>query len=92
MWKNIVELDTTDDNKIVLMRFAGWIPKAANTHSEYVILIDFPPQHERASMLPYTYVYCLSCRRLKLIYGVGLCNDTIRMSQNSVFPVMRKMG
>jgi hypothetical protein len=42
MWKNIVELDTTNDNIIVLMRFACWIPKAVNTHSEYVILIDFP--------------------------------------------------
>ena len=26
------------------MRTAGWIPKATNTHSEYVILIDFLPQ------------------------------------------------
>jgi len=62
LWKNIIELDTTDDNIIMLMRFACWIPKAANTHSEYVILIDFPLQqllHERASMLPYTCVTSL---------------------------------
>ena len=35
------------------------IPKAANTHSEYVILIAFPLQlwlHERASLLHYTYI------------------------------------
>jgi len=59
MWKNIVELDTTDVNTIVLMRFAYWIPKAANTHSEYVILIHLSLQqllHERASVLPYTYI------------------------------------
>jgi hypothetical protein len=39
------------------MRNACWIPKSINTHSEYVILTEFPPHqwlHERASMLPYT--------------------------------------
>jgi len=44
------------------MRIACWILKATNTHSEYVILIVFPPQqwlHERASMLRYTYIACL---------------------------------
>jgi len=37
----------------------GWIPKATNTHSGYVILIAFPLQqwlHESASMLLYTYI------------------------------------
>jgi hypothetical protein len=36
------------------MRIACWIPNATNTHSEYVILIDFPLRQwlrERASML-----------------------------------------
>jgi len=40
------------------MRIATWIPKATNTHSEYVIRIAFPLQqwlHERPSMLRYTY-------------------------------------
>jgi len=44
------------------MRIAFWIPKATNTHSQYVILIAFPLQkwlHERASMLRYTYIVCL---------------------------------
>jgi hypothetical protein len=44
------------------MRIAAWIPKATNTHSEYVILIAFALQewlHERASMLRYTYIDCL---------------------------------
>jgi hypothetical protein len=55
----------TDDNIIGLrrMRFACWITKATDTHSEYVILIAFPRQEwfrERASMLRYTYM-CLSC-------------------------------
>jgi len=38
------------------MRIACWIPKATNTHSEYVILIAFPRQQwsqERASLSRY---------------------------------------
>ena len=44
---------------ILSMRIACWIPKTTNTHSEYVTIIFFPLQqwlHERASMLPYTYI------------------------------------
>ena len=44
------------------MRIACWIPKATNTHSQYVTLIAFPPQqllHARASMLRYTYIDCI---------------------------------
>jgi hypothetical protein len=44
------------------MRIACWIPKATDTHSEYVILIAFELQqrlHERAAMLRYTYSGCL---------------------------------
>jgi hypothetical protein len=43
------------------MRIACWIPKATNTHSEYVILTAFPLQqwlYERASMVRYTYIPC----------------------------------
>ena len=54
----------TDHNVIWRMRFACWIPKASNTHSEYVILIAFARQwwlQERAYVLRYTrtYVACL---------------------------------
>jgi len=44
------------------MRFAGWIPKATNTHSACLTLIALPLQqwlHERPSMLT-LYVHCLS--------------------------------
>jgi hypothetical protein len=44
------------------MRSACCIPKATNTHSQYVILITFPLQQqlqERSSMLRYTYTACL---------------------------------
>ena len=43
-------------------RIACCITKAADTHSEYVILIPFPLQqwlYERAWMLRYTYVACI---------------------------------
>jgi ABC-type proline/glycine betaine transport system permease subunit len=41
------------------LRIACWIPKAKNTHSEYVIIIAFPLQqwlHRSASILRYTYI------------------------------------
>jgi len=43
-----------------------WESKATNAHTVCVILIAFPLQqwlNERASMLRYTYVYCLSFLR-----------------------------
>jgi hypothetical protein len=55
MWKNIVTLHMT----VWRMRIACWVPKATNTHSQYVILVAFPLQqwlHERASLLRYTYI------------------------------------
>jgi hypothetical protein len=57
------EFDDTGNDRsqetIWHMRIAGWIPKATNTYSEYVMLIAFPKQqwlHERASVLRYTYI------------------------------------
>jgi hypothetical protein len=40
MWKNIAEPDRPQLT-IWRKRIACWIPKATNTHSEYVILIAF---------------------------------------------------
>jgi len=40
MWKRYSRAtQATDDNRIRSMRFACWITKATNTHSEYTILI-----------------------------------------------------
>jgi hypothetical protein len=53
MWKNILHPGRTQ-TKIWRKRIACWIPKATNTHLDYVILIAFPLQqwlHERASQL-----------------------------------------
>jgi hypothetical protein len=49
MWKNIVK-PGTPQMKIWYLRIACWIPKAINTHREYVMLIAFPQQqwlHQR---------------------------------------------
>jgi hypothetical protein len=51
-----------DDNMIRRVRFACWIIKATDTHSEYVILIAFERQHflrEGTLMLRHTYFACL---------------------------------
>ena len=70
MWENILQ-PGRPQLTIWRMRIAYWITKATNTHSEYVILIAFPPQqwlYERASMLRYTYNLC---RRITVSKGKG---------------------
>ena len=59
MWKNTVVL-YRPQMTIRRMRIACWIPKAINTHSEYVILIAFPLQQwisERTSL--FTFILTL---------------------------------
>ena len=68
MWKNIVQPERPQMTKLCV-RIARWVPKATNTHSQYVILIVSllqPWLHERASMLR-PYVHCLSCYITRLI-------------------------
>ena len=62
MWQNFVQPDRPQ-MKIWRMRIACCVPKAADTHSEYVILTAFPVQKrldESASILR-LYVHCQSC-------------------------------
>jgi len=50
---------TTDDNIMLCMRTACWIPKATKAHSEYVTLIVFPLQQwlrKKSSMLRHAYI------------------------------------
>ena len=64
----MVQLYWSHDHIARRMRFAYWIVKAADCHSEYLILIIFPRQEilrERASML-LLYVHCLSCLDLSI--------------------------
>jgi hypothetical protein len=54
MEKYSKERQAADDSIIRDMRFACWLTKATDTHSEYVVLTAFPQQQwlrERASML-----------------------------------------
>ena len=60
MWKYFIERGRP---KMIIQRMsiACWIPKATNTHWEYVIHIAFTPQQwlqERATILRYTLIVC----------------------------------
>ena len=60
MWKNIVQ-QGRPQMAIWRTRIACRIPKATNTHSEYVILIAFPRQQwlcERVTVLRYSCTAC----------------------------------
>ena len=66
MWKKIVKPGIPQiGNRTRCIRIACWIPKAANTHSDYVILIDFPLCNNGRSRARHCYVtravHCLSC-------------------------------
>jgi hypothetical protein len=63
LWDNVEEYcrarRATDDNLIRCTRFARWIPNAPNTHSDYIIGIDFWRQRwsrDWCSVLSYTYI------------------------------------
>ena len=61
MWKNMVQPDRPRMTTW-RMRFACWITKATNTHSECVIFIALPRRHwsrKYASILRSTYNACL---------------------------------
>ena len=73
LWHNVEKYcpagEATDDSITRCMRSACWITKAADTHSEYVMLIAFPLQqwlHEGSSMLCYTYIACLVYSRIHI--------------------------
>jgi hypothetical protein len=70
----------TDDKIIRHMRFAYWITKATNTHSEYVSHIAFPLQQwfrERASVLR-SSAHCLSVPH-NLVMMVYDCHNQQRL-------------
>jgi len=61
MWNNIVE-PNRPQMTLWRMRIACWIPKATNTHSQYVIPIAFPLQqwlHQGTLVLRHTYIDCI---------------------------------
>jgi hypothetical protein len=70
LWHNVgkmVQPDGWQQMTTRCIRFAIWITKAIDTHSEYVIIIAFPRQQVsslRPSVLRYTYTHCLSCSKM----------------------------
>ena len=74
----------TSQTTIWRMRNACWIPKATHTHSEYTVLISFPPQqwsHESASGLRYTYIARLLFYYVQLLVYMDVTSSTIYGSQ-----------
>jgi len=84
MWKNMLELGKSQMTiKIRRMPVACWIPKAIDTHSEYVILTAFPLQQrllERYSLWRYTYIVCLSTGVLKVSMWASTIWNFVRAS------------
>jgi hypothetical protein len=79
----------TDVNIIRHMRFAFWITKATDTHSQDVILIAFPRQQwlrESASMLRFTYIACLVFLRHSCVwaYYAPYTMDTVSSCHGSI--------
>jgi len=67
MWKNIVEPDRR-------VRIACWIPKATNTHLEYVIFIALQLQQllqECTSMLSCMYIACIVNEYIDLLWPLS---------------------
>jgi hypothetical protein len=81
MWKNIVEPERPHVT-IWRTRISRWIPKATDTHSEYVTLIAFPRLqclHEGAPVLRYRQrtlpvlflPHSIGCRTCPACYSVS---------------------
>jgi len=59
MWEHFVDYGKPQITR--RMRIAFWLPKATNTHSEYVILSAFPLQQwlqEHTSILRHMHILC----------------------------------
>ena len=66
------------------MHIARWIPKAKNTHSQYLILVAFPLQqwlHERVSLLLPTYIaYLVETDRDRFLARAHIVSFLTRLS------------
>ena len=66
LWRQVEKYGTAGratDDTIRRMRFAYWINKATDTHSDYVIITAFPQQQwlRESAIILLSYLYCLSC-------------------------------
>jgi hypothetical protein len=70
VYKHVTARQTTNGNMTTrLTRISCWIPKATNTHSEYVILLAFRLQRwlcGHALMLRNKCAFCLVCDKMKV--------------------------
>ena len=88
MWKNTVGQDRPQTT-MWRMRIVRWIPKATNTHSEYVTLVAFPLKQRSqkgTSMLCCTYIACHVCLHIKtltFILQINTCSNS-PLQTNSV--------
>jgi len=60
MWENSVDRGRPRVT-VWRMRAASWMPKAVNTLSEYVILIDFPLQQWLQERASFSRLYVHAC-------------------------------
>jgi len=80
LWDNVEKYgragQATDDNTIRRMRFAGWVTKATDTHSECVMPNVFH-RYNGCTNAPYCYVICTLpvCFKKKFITNRGV--DTL---------------
>jgi hypothetical protein len=95
LWDNSEKHDTarqtTDDRRIHRMRFACFITKATDAHSEYVIFIAFPRQQrlcERASILRYTHNTALFKFIIQFFCQSYCCHDVTHTVKNIRQPSM----
>jgi len=80
--ENIVESDRL---QVTTWRIhiSCWLPKAKNTHLEYVTFTTFPLQqwlHKRASVSHYT---CTDCLVIEFFFNVCVVFETVRKNQVS---------
>ena len=73
------------------MRFAWWITKVKDTHSEYVILVSLPQPRllgKCTSVLSYTYVCCLVKRtnQIQLLWIIGDSGHYFLRVNDTSFP------
>jgi len=88
MWKNIVEPDRPQiDNIIRCMHIAFWIPKATNTHSEYVIVLL--RCHNGCTKAPECWIVRTCSVLLNLNYRKIENQRVIRFNVTEILPLLR---
>jgi hypothetical protein len=83
----------TDDNIIQSMRFACWISKATNTHSEYSILAAFSWQNGYAQLFPcYVIRILLVLPQTRFNMTQNIVPHDIKDCDSSNYEVIRRFG